>query len=212
MRLLRVLGAGSLALAAACGGGGGDDGGTNPGAQQTLNEIRPAVTSLNLNAGAQSTITVTAFDTEGGVIANPGTLTFQSANSAVAEVTQLGSVLGISSGTTSINISLTRGGITKTASVTVVVTGSLPTTAAVAAGTATNTFQPQIVAIAANGSVTWSFGAVEHNVTFSGPAPPGGNSAGRLSNTTFTRTFPNAGTYPYDCTLHAGMTGTVFVR
>lgn len=211
MRLLRVLGVGAVSVAAACGGGSGD-GGTNPPPTQTLGDIVPSVTSLNLAAGAQSTITVTARDTQGATIANPGNFTFQSANPAVAEVTSQGSVLGISSGTTSINVSLTRNGISKSATVSVVVTGALPAAAAVVAGTTANTFTPQLVAISVNGAVTWTFGSVEHNVTFSATAPPGGSSANRLSNTTFTRTFPTAGTFPYDCTLHAGMTGTVFVR
>lgn len=210
MRLLGLIGAAGTLLFAAC-GGGGDDGGTNPNTNQTLSEIRVSPTTLNLNAGSSQSITVTAHDAQGGTINNPGTPTFQSVNPAVAEVTAQGAVLGISAGTTSVNVSLVRGGVTAQATVQVVVTGTLPTTAQVAAGTATNTFQPQAVAIKAGGSVTWSFGSVLHNVTFSAGSPTGGN-IGTVSNTTLSRTFPNAGNFPYDCTLHAGMTGTVVVR
>ncbi|MGH7711764.1 MAG: cupredoxin domain-containing protein, partial [Gemmatimonadaceae bacterium] len=206
------LGAGTLSLAAACGGGGGDgDGGPGPSTQQTLNEIRPGAPTVTLNAGTTATIQMTALDTQGGTISNPGPYTFQSANPATAAVTQQGLVLGIASGTTSINISLTRTGVTKTASVAVTVTGQLGMAAMVAAGTSVNTFEPQVVAIKAGGTVTWSFGAVTHNVTFSGPQPTGGNIP-NVTNTTAQRTFPNTGDYPYDCTLHAGMVGTVFVR
>lgn len=210
MRLLGVLGAGLFLAAAACGGGGGDDPGPGPNNNQTLGEIQASATSLTLNAGSTQTITMTAKDTQGATIANPGAFTFQSANTAVAQVSSQGTVLGISSGTTSINISLSRGGITKTATVQVTVTGTLPAAAQVAAGSA-NTFDPQIVAIRSGGQVTWAFGSVIHNVTFSSASPSGGNIAA-TSNASVSRTFPNAGDYPYDCTLHAGMTGTVFVR
>ena len=213
MQLLRVLGVGLLAVAAACGGGGGsDDGGTtNPGGQQTLNEIRPSVTSLSLTAGQSSTITVTALNTSGGTITNAGTPSFSSRSASVAEVNNQGIVFAVAAGTTTIDISLTFGGVTKTASVTVIVTGTLGATATVAAGSASNTFQPQVVGVARGGTVTWSFAALEHNVTFSG----GGGAPASIPNTTnssVSRTFGTAGNFPYDCTLHAGMTGTVIVR
>jgi len=211
MRLLRALGVGALLVAAACGGGGGDGGTTNPPPTQTLGEIRPSVTSLALNAGQSATITVTAINTSGGTITNAGTPTFTTQSATVAEVNAQGVVFGVAAGTTSIAISLSFGGITKTASVTVVVTGTLGTSATVAAGSAANTFQPQIVGVARGGTVTWSFAAVEHNVTFSG----GGGAPANIpnaTNTTVSRTFGTAGNFPYDCTLHAGMTGTVIVR
>ncbi len=212
MRLLGVLGVGSLLLAAACGGGGGDGGGTtNPPPQQTLDRITPSAATLALTAGQSATITVTALNTQGGTITNPGTFTFQSGSLTVAEVTAQGVVLGIGAGSTTITISLTFGAVTRTATVAVTVTGTLPAAATVAAGTTSNTFQPQVVAIARNGSVTWSFGALEHNVTFSGATGSPANIP-NATNTTATRTFATAGNFPYDCTLHAGMTGTVFVR
>ena len=211
MRLLRVLGAGALLVAAACGGGGSDGGTTNPPPTQTLGEIRPSVTSLALTAGQSATITVTALNTSGGTITNAGTPSFTTRSATVAEVTAQGVVFAVAAGTTSIDVSLSFGGVTKTASVAVVVTGTLGATATVAAGSASNTFQPQVVGVARGGSVTWSFAALEHNVNFSG----GGGAPANIPNTTnasVSRTFGTAGNFPYDCSLHAGMTGTVIVR
>jgi plastocyanin len=91
------------------------------------------------------------------------------------------------------------------------VTGTLGLSANVAAG-ASNDFQPQVVAIARTGSVTWSFGTVQHNVMFgSAPGAPA-NIPNSSPNTTVSRQFNTAGTFPYDCNLHAGMVGTVIVR
>lgn len=211
MRLLRVLGVGAVSIATACGGGGGDGGTTNPPPTQTLGEIRPTPTSVALTAGQSTTITVAAINTNGGTIANAGTATFTTQAATIAEVNAQGVVFGVSAGTTSISISLSFGGVTKTASVPVVVTGTLGTTATVTASSASNIFQPQIVGVARGGSVTWSFSAVEHNVTFSG----GGGAPANIPNTvnaSVTRTFGTAGNFPYDCSLHAGMTGTVIVR
>ncbi len=211
MRLLRVLGVGVLLVAAACGGGGGGDGGGGPGPQQTLAEIRPSVPSLALSAGQSSTITVTALNTSGGTISSAGTPSFTSRSPTVAEVTLQGIVFAVAAGTTTIDISLTFGGITKTTSVPVVVTGTLGAAASVAAGSAANNFQPQVVGVSRGGTVTWSFAAVEHNVTFSGGSGAPANIPNTV-NSNVSRTFDTAGNFPYDCSLHAGMVGTVIVR
>ncbi|MGQ0643555.1 MAG: cupredoxin domain-containing protein [Gemmatimonadaceae bacterium] len=208
MRLLGALCAGTLLLTAC---GGSDDGGPGPTPQQTLGEIRAGTTTLNLTAGGTSTIQMTALDTQGGTISNPGTYTFTSRSATIVEVNQQGAVVGIGAGTSAIDVSLTRGGVTKAAVVNVTVTGSLGLTAQVAAGSTSNTFQPQVVAVARTGSVSWSFGSVNHNVTFSG----GGGAPANIptvNNTSVSRTFNTAGNFPYDCTLHAGMVGTVIVR
>ncbi|MGH7462040.1 MAG: cupredoxin domain-containing protein [Longimicrobiales bacterium] len=91
------------------------------------------------------------------------------------------------------------------------VTGvSFPSAAQVVAGT-DNTFQPNSADIALGGTVTWVFQSVTHNVTFaSGTGVPG--NIGNTTNASVSRTFSTAGTFTYDCTLHAGMTGRVIVH
>jgi plastocyanin len=75
----------------------------------------------------------------------------------------------------------------------------------------TNWFSPAIVNIAAGGTVTWTFGAVLHDVTFRAPKPPEGDISARR-NTTASRTFPTPGAYQYTCTIHGPwMSGTVNV-
>jgi plastocyanin len=59
--------------------------------------------------------------------------------------------------------------------------------------------------------VHWQISGDQHNVTFTGAAPPGGN----IPNTegqTVAREFPVAGRFDYFCTRHSGMTGAVVVQ
>ena len=87
----------------------------------------------------------------------------------------------------------------------------LPTTATVEASSTANTFSPATVTIAKGGSVTWNIGTRRHNVTFfANPAAP--LNIESATSVTQSRTFTAAGTYPYNCSLHAGMTGTVIVQ
>lgn len=200
-----------------CGGGGSDDGGTTgppppPGNQQTLGSISTNVTTINIGAGNTQTITVSAFDTQNAVIANPGTPTFTVAQSAIAEVDGQGVVLALSQGVTAVNVSLTMGAVTKTATVSVSVSGTLPSDASVIASSGDYVFTPKNVAILRGGSVTWTFGALEHTVTFTNTSgAPASISTGGYS-TAVSRTFGSAGNFAYTCTIHAGMSGQVVVR
>jgi plastocyanin len=71
-------------------------------------------------------------------------------------------------------------------------------------------FSPDELNVAVGTAVTWTNGdAVSHTSTSdatgwnSGTIPPGGR---------FSFTFQSAGTFPYHCTIHPGMVGTVNVR
>ena len=80
-------------------------------------------------------------------------------------------------------------------------------------GTAVFAFSPGAVSITRGGTVTWSNGgSTVHNVTFSTSGSPANISNFTASSGAQTRTFPNAGTYSYQCTNHAGMNGTVTVQ
>jgi|SRR5687768_1485839 len=200
-----------------CGGGGGDDGGTNPPPppppppnNQTLGSISTSPASLNLLAGNTQTITVSAFDAAGAVIVNPGTPVFSSTSAAIAEVDGSGTVLGIAQGSTTINVSLTMGSVTRTATVATAVSGTLPFQSSVST-TSGDVFSPNKVVIARGGQVTWTFGGTEHTVVFSGAGSPGGITSGGYSSS-HSRTFSQTGNFSYVCTIHAGMNGQVIVR
>jgi plastocyanin len=205
-----------LSAVLACGGGGGDGGTTNPPPppppnDQTLGSISTSLSSISLDAGETETITVSAFDTQGRVIANPGAPVFTSTSATVAEVDAGGTVLGISQGSATINVSLTRGSVTRTATVAATVTGSLPLAANVSTQ-AGDYFTPNSVIVSQGGQVTWTFGGVEHTVVFTAaPGAPTAISSGGYSSS-HSRTFQQRGNFLYNCTIHAGMSGQVLVR
>jgi plastocyanin len=97
---------------------------------------------------------------------------------------------------------------------------SSPTTPSTASGTQVTiprgaqsmgsaAYAPNPVTISAGSSVTWmNTDTVTHTATsdsgaFSGNLAPGA---------TYSYTFPAKGTYPYHCTQHPGMMGTVVVQ
>jgi len=72
-----------------------------------------------------------------------------------------------------------------------------------------NIFTPAATNVTVGATVTWTWaqGAVDHNVTFDdGPKSATQSTGG------YTRVFGTAGTYPYHCTIHPSMTGSVTVR
>ncbi len=73
-------------------------------------------------------------------------------------------------------------------------------------------FTPDRVDIAPGEAVTWQFEDAVYNVTFDGPAPPGGDIPDSNPGTSASRTFPVPGDYDFECTLHSGMSGRVRVR
>lgn len=203
----------SLLTLTACGGGGGSSTPTTPitPVTQKLATIRLPSASLSLAAGAITTLAPTALDASGATIAGVTGYTYSSGTTTVAEAQATGSVIGIGAGSSVITVSLTRDGVTATATTTVAVTGSLPTTATVAAGASDLTFTPPTLVVARNASVTYSFGALTHNVTFR-TATGAPTNVPNSASTTVARVFQTNGDFTYDCTIHAGMTGMVLVR
>lgn len=212
MKLRSLLTFASACVLAACGGGGGGGGTTQPpsGNTQTLSTIRLGTTTASLAAGATTGLSPTALDSKGAAISGVTGYAYTSSNPAVVEIGSGGTLLGLSAGTSTVTVSLTRDGVTATATATITVTGALPVAASVAAGT-DNTFAPGTVVVAKNATVTFAFATVTHNVTFRGTAGAPTN-IGNTSSASVARAFPTAGDFSYDCSLHAGMTGTVVVR
>jgi plastocyanin len=177
---------------------------------QRLAAVTATTTATSLSIGATAPLTVTARDARGVAIAGVTGATFATGDRTRALVSDAGVVTAIAPGATTITTSLTRDGVTVTANspVTVNAPVSAAATAAVQA-TDANVFTPPTITVAEGGTVTWSFGGIGHNVVFQSAGSP--TNVAVTSSATAARVFATAGSYPYACTLHAGMTGTVNV-
>ena len=74
-------------------------------------------------------------------------------------------------------------------------------------------FVPSTVEVAVGGTVTWQMPAAataQHNVTSDTSAWTA--SPDLSAGQTFQVTFPQAGEFPYRCTIHPGMNGRIVVR
>jgi plastocyanin len=200
-------------IVAACGGGGGN-GGTPPPPPPVFTSLTVSASTLNMVDGDEEQLMATPRDQNGAAMSGLPAATFTlAAPSTAASVNMAGRVTALNPGTATVTASLTSSGVTKTATTNVNVT-ALPATAGVTASAAGTTFDPATVKIATGGQVTWSFPGQLHNVIWDGAVdPPGGDIGNHGNGDTEARSFPNAGSYPYHCSIHgASMNGTVTVR
>ena len=85
-------------------------------------------------------------------------------------------------------------------------TSTAPASASDTVQVVDNAFEPGDLEVTTGDTVTWTWeGRAPHNVVGDG------FDSGIQDDGTFTHTFEDTGTYDYECTLHAGMTGTVTV-
>jgi uncharacterized protein YjdB len=166
--------------------------------------VGPATLSLTVGTSGQLTATVTVGNNASQQVV------WSSSSTSVATVDATGRVTAVAAGTASIRATA-QADATKFAESAVTVTGvSFPSVATITA-TDNSVFNPASVDIARNGTVTFVFASVIHNVTFGGTAGAPANIPDN-SNASVNRSFPTAGTFNFQCTIHAGMNGTVVVH
>jgi plastocyanin len=73
-------------------------------------------------------------------------------------------------------------------------------------------FTPSTLTVAVGQTVTFTFGGVAHNVFFDAKPGVPADIAGNNANVSITRQFGTAGSYPFNCHIHPGMSGTVVVQ
>jgi len=88
-------------------------------------------------------------------------------------------------------------------------TGSVPPNTVQATENAT--FNPATLTVAKGTTVTFTFGSLTHNVTFSTAGAP--TNIPDASGQSVSRNFPNAGVFNFTCTIHGSyMTGSITVQ
>jgi plastocyanin len=209
LRVAAVLSA--MLVVNACGGGGGPSGPPG-GGTPTTGSLRGTVNDQDGAAvpNASVALSATGQTTRNTVTAANGTYTFNSlpvGTYTVAVTPPTGYQLGAGTGMTTVSVVAGQ-----QANASVIVLSKNPTAPpplAVAITMVDNAFQPQSAEIGVGGTVTFTNnGPSVHNATGGTAISTGNLNPGASAN----EVMQTVGTFNYNCTLHAGMSGTIIVR
>jgi plastocyanin len=172
--------------------------GTAPNGVRLVTVTAPAT---SIRVGDSVRLTATAEDQSGAVV--NGTAEWTTSDARIASVTSAGLVTGIAAG--EVTITARVSGVSGSLRLTVLPAGAL------IVSMPGFSFVPFAVTVNRGGSVIFDFPAEPHNVIFASRAGAPADIQ-VTSNRTVSRTFATAGDFPYDCTLHPGMSGIIHVR
>jgi len=162
--------------------------------------------------GQLTQATVSGRDALGGTVAlGTRVVTWSTSNASIATITSAGVVTGVGVGAVSLQASVADGAAPKTGSVQVTVNSipNAPTTADVVMPGLT--FSPVETVVKQGGTVRFIFPALAHNVIWDPRLAGSPTDINTTSNVTVSRAFPTVGVFPFKCTLHPGMDGTIIV-
>ena len=192
-------------------GGSGDSGGTNPPPTPVLTSVSLSKSTATLRPTESTTITATPKDQNGNAMSGQTVDWAIAPTSGVASITPSGTSVTVT-GTALGSATLTATVQQKTATAAITVQNSFPSSADISVGAGgADAFSPAAVDIAAGGTVNFNWQGVTHNVTWQSPPVSVANISDR-STGTVSVTLNTVGTYNYQCTIHAGMTGTITVH
>lgn len=179
-------------------------GGSDPVSSTAVAAVQITTQLGTLRPGQTSQFAATAVNASGNPINGAGTVTWNSLDPGILSVNSNGLVTANSAGATS--LTATVQGVTGTRVVTVLAlgVGAIVTMPG-------NSFIPFEVTIKVGEQVFFEFPQTAHNVIFQQKAGAP-QDIQQTRNLTISRTFPVAGQFAYDCTLHPGMVGSVRVN
>lgn len=201
---------GTMSLAA-CGGGGDGGGTTPPPPPGPVSSVSLNRTTALVKPAESVTLTATAKDSHGTLLTGKTFTWSANPSSGTVNLTPNGSsvtVTGVAVGQATVKATVDQ---VDSPNATVTVSNTVSNSADISVGSNGDAFTPDRADIAAGGTVTFTWAAGPHNVTWtSGPTTPA--NSGDKSSGTFAVTLQQAGTYDFHCTIHAGMTGSITVH
>jgi len=174
--------------------------------------VNVALSDATLPIGFAAQATLTARDVNNAVVAlGNRSLTWTSTNTAVAAVSAGGVITTAGVGSTQIRASVIEGTTTVIGNATFAVVANSDAKASVDVSMPGLTFSPADIVVKVNGTVRFIFPSLNHNVIFTPRIAGAPVDIGILTNQTISRTFATVGVFPFVCSLHNGMVGTVVV-
>ena len=169
------------------------------------------VQDRTIELGSVTQATVSGRDAQGNAVAlGNRVVTWATSNASIATISNSGVASGIGVGLVDLQVSVADGALPKTASVQLIVSSipGAPTSARV--DMLPQDFLPFETVIKQNGTVSFVFPTLDHNVIWDQRlgAPANINTT---REATVVRTFPTVGVFRYVCTLHPGMEGRIIV-
>jgi len=210
--LVTGVSAGTAVLSATVGSVTGTTTITVTAAAGILNSVAATITDGTIQLGQFTQASVIGRDGAGGAVAlGVRVVTWSSSNATIATVSGIGTVTGVGVGTTTINVAVQDGAVSRTASVAVTVT-AIP-----GAPTSADVFMPGLTfsafqtIVKVGGTVRFVFPPLAHNVFWDVRLPGSPADINTTSSQTVSRVFATSGVFHYKCTLHNGMEGDVVV-
>jgi plastocyanin len=177
-----------------------------------LASVQVTMDDAALLLGMYTQARVTGRDLLGGTVAlGTRPVTWTTSTPTLASVTAAGVVRAIGVGTATVQVAVQDGAQQRTATATLTVAPIADAPATADVFMPGLTFSPFESVIKAGGAVRFVFPALPHNVIWTPRFPGSPADIAVTSNVVVTRTFPTPGVYPYTCTLHPGMDGTIIV-
>jgi plastocyanin len=192
-------------------GGSSSGGGTNPPPPGAVSSVSLNKTSALVKPSESVTLTATPKDANGTTLSGKTVIWTITPTTGTATLAASGSSATITG--TADGVAHVKATVDQVASqdAAITVSSTIATSAQVSVGSGGDVFTPDQVDISSGGIVTFNWAAGPHNVTW-GSTPASVPNSGDKSTGSFQVTFPQAGTYNYECTVHPGMKGSVTVH
>jgi plastocyanin len=203
---------GAVTITAASGSAAGQVSLTVVAAGGTVTVVTVSLADATIEIGGLTQASLVARDASNAVIAlGTRPVAWTSTNSSIATVSSGGVVTAIGVGATQLRATVTEGTnqVASSATLRVIAIAGAPLSADVSMPGLT--FSPADIIVKVNGSVRFIFPAEPHNVFWRPTVPGAPTDINTTNSRTVSLTFPTSGVYPFVCTLHNGMSGTVVV-
>ncbi|MEP6763769.1 MAG: Ig-like domain-containing protein [Gemmatimonadaceae bacterium] len=171
------------------------------------------LSDATLQLGALGQAVASARDANNQVVAiGTRPLTWTSTNANVATVSLAGVITAVGIGTSTFRAAVTEGSNTVAGtSSTLTVVANPDAKASVDVSMPGLTFSPSDIVVKLNGTVRFIFPPADHNVFWNAGQIGAPANINTIQSVTISRTFSTVGVFPFVCTLHNGMVGTVVV-